>query len=186
VQQTKLASSLVNFLLHVNILTDWLIYLFIYLCIQLQFVLRQTADNMLRKLLANQIQYGKQHTINSNITKLVLQHFHNRCIIASFCNLDLWVIDWSVSTSVETICRTHTSCWHSVSSSRLRSVVAAEVDSYRVELEDIKVRGKHCPKPIKTWAQCGVSKKELDCLKKSVSFVSKLSLVGKLVSKEID
>ena len=41
-----------------------------------------------------------------------------------------------------------------------------EVDSYRMELEDIKVRGKHCPKPIKTWAQCGVSKKEVDCLRK--------------------
>jgi len=44
--------------------------------------------------------------------------------------------------------------------------VYLEVDSYRMELEDVKVRGKHCPKPIKTWAQCGVSKKELDCLKK--------------------
>jgi len=44
--------------------------------------------------------------------------------------------------------------------------VLVEVDSYRMELEDIKVRGKHCVKPIKTWAQCGVSKKELDCLKK--------------------
>jgi len=47
--------------------------------------------------------------------------------------------------------------------------VCVEVDSYRVELEDIKVRGKHCPKPIKTWAQCGVSKKELECLKKYVA-----------------
>lgn len=44
--------------------------------------------------------------------------------------------------------------------------IFAEVDSYRLELEDIKVRGKGCPKPIKTWAQCGVSKKTLDCLKK--------------------
>jgi len=42
----------------------------------------------------------------------------------------------------------------------------SEVDAYRMELEDIKVRGKHCPKPIKTWAQCGVSKKEIECLKK--------------------
>ena len=45
-------------------------------------------------------------------------------------------------------------------------IVWSEVDSYRLELEDIKVRGKHCPKPIKTWAQCGVSKKELECLRK--------------------
>ncbi|XP_055343438.1 probable ATP-dependent RNA helicase DDX46 [Paramacrobiotus metropolitanus] len=42
-----------------------------------------------------------------------------------------------------------------------------EVQAYREELEDIKVRGKDCPKPIKNWAQCGVSKKELDVLKKS-------------------
>lgn len=41
-----------------------------------------------------------------------------------------------------------------------------EVDAYRTELEDIQVKGKSCPKPIKTWAQCGVSKKEMDILKK--------------------
>ena len=33
-------------------------------------------------------------------------------------------------------------------------------------MEGIKVKGKGCPKPIKTWAQCGVSKKEMDILKK--------------------
>lgn len=41
-----------------------------------------------------------------------------------------------------------------------------EVESYRDELEGIKVRGKGCPKPIKNWAQCGVSKKVLEVLKK--------------------
>lgn len=41
-----------------------------------------------------------------------------------------------------------------------------EVDAYKEELEGIRVKGKGCPKPIKTWAQCGVSKKELDVLKK--------------------
>lgn len=41
-----------------------------------------------------------------------------------------------------------------------------EVDAYRSELEGIQVKGKGCPKPIKTWAQCGVSKKEMDILKK--------------------
>jgi ATP-dependent RNA helicase DDX46/PRP5 len=34
-------------------------------------------------------------------------------------------------------------------------------------LEGIKIRGKNCPKPIKTWAHCGVSRKVLDCLKKN-------------------
>lgn len=41
-----------------------------------------------------------------------------------------------------------------------------EVEAYRIELEGILVKGKGCPKPIKTWAQCGVSKKEMDVLKK--------------------
>lgn len=41
-----------------------------------------------------------------------------------------------------------------------------EVEAYKEELEGIRVKGKGCPKPIKTWAQCGVSKKELDVLKK--------------------
>ncbi len=45
-------------------------------------------------------------------------------------------------------------------------MTAEEVDEYRMELEGIKVKGKGCPKPIKTWAQCGVSKKELDLLKR--------------------
>ncbi|XP_044738948.1 probable ATP-dependent RNA helicase DDX46 isoform X2 [Chrysoperla carnea] len=41
-----------------------------------------------------------------------------------------------------------------------------EVEAYREELESIRVRGKGCPKPIRTWAQCGVSKKQLEILKK--------------------
>ncbi|XP_049803386.1 probable ATP-dependent RNA helicase DDX46 [Schistocerca nitens] len=41
-----------------------------------------------------------------------------------------------------------------------------EVEAYKEELEGIKVKGKGCPRPIKTWAQCGVSKKELEILKK--------------------
>lgn len=41
-----------------------------------------------------------------------------------------------------------------------------EVDIYKEELEGIRVKGKGCPKPIKTWAQCGVSTKELNILKK--------------------
>lgn len=34
------------------------------------------------------------------------------------------------------------------------------------ELEGIRVRGKNCPKPIKAWAHCGVSKKVFEALKK--------------------
>ena len=44
--------------------------------------------------------------------------------------------------------------------------VVAEVEEYREELEGIKIKGKNCPRPVKTWAQCGVSLKVLECLKK--------------------
>lgn len=48
----------------------------------------------------------------------------------------------------------------------LAKMTTEEVDAYKVELEGIQVKGKGCPKPIKTWAHCGVSKKEMDVLKK--------------------
>ncbi|KAK7925220.1 hypothetical protein WMY93_007530 [Mugilogobius chulae] len=41
-----------------------------------------------------------------------------------------------------------------------------EVIAYRAELEGITVKGKGCPKPIRTWVQCGVSMKILNSLKK--------------------
>ena len=41
-----------------------------------------------------------------------------------------------------------------------------QVEEYRNQLEGIKVKGKNCPKPIKSWAQAGVSRKMLDLLKK--------------------
>lgn len=41
-----------------------------------------------------------------------------------------------------------------------------DVTAYRLELEGITVKGKGCPKPIKTWVQCGVSMKILNALKK--------------------
>ena len=43
-----------------------------------------------------------------------------------------------------------------------------ETDVLRLELEGIKCKGKNCPKPIKSWAQCGVSFKVMECLKKYV------------------
>ena len=42
-----------------------------------------------------------------------------------------------------------------------------EVLAYRRELESIKVKGKKCPKPVKTWAQCGLTSKVLDIMKKN-------------------
>ena len=41
-----------------------------------------------------------------------------------------------------------------------------DVAAYRTELENIKVKGKNCPNPVKTWAQCGLASKVLDVMKK--------------------
>lgn len=48
----------------------------------------------------------------------------------------------------------------------LAKMSSVDVDAYKVELEGIQVKGKGCPKPIKTWAHCGVSNKEMVVLKK--------------------
>lgn len=48
----------------------------------------------------------------------------------------------------------------------ISKMTSQEVDAYKEELEGIRVKGKGCPKPIKTWAQCGVSTKELNILRK--------------------
>ncbi|XP_007238959.1 probable ATP-dependent RNA helicase DDX46 [Astyanax mexicanus] len=48
----------------------------------------------------------------------------------------------------------------------LARMTPEEVNEYRLELEGITVKGKGCPKPIKTWVQCGTSMKVLNALKK--------------------
>uniref|UniRef100_T1P965 Probable ATP-dependent RNA helicase DDX46 n=1 Tax=Musca domestica TaxID=7370 RepID=T1P965_MUSDO len=48
----------------------------------------------------------------------------------------------------------------------LARMTQQEVEKYRADLEGVQVKGKGCPKPIKTWAHCGVSKKEMDILRK--------------------
>ncbi|KAG5843282.1 hypothetical protein ANANG_G00149140 [Anguilla anguilla] len=48
----------------------------------------------------------------------------------------------------------------------LAKMTPEEVNVYRLELEGIMVKGKGCPKPIKTWVQCGTSMKILCALKK--------------------
>ncbi|XP_061105102.1 probable ATP-dependent RNA helicase DDX46 isoform X1 [Conger conger] len=48
----------------------------------------------------------------------------------------------------------------------LAKMTPEEVNVYRLELEGITVKGKGCPKPIKTWVQCGTSMKILCALKK--------------------
>uniref|UniRef100_A0A3B5B1E7 Probable ATP-dependent RNA helicase DDX46 n=1 Tax=Stegastes partitus TaxID=144197 RepID=A0A3B5B1E7_9TELE len=48
----------------------------------------------------------------------------------------------------------------------LAKMTTEDVNAHRLELEGITVKGKGCPKPIKTWVQCGVSMKILNALKK--------------------
>lgn len=49
----------------------------------------------------------------------------------------------------------------------LVKMTKAEVNAYRVDLENIKIKGKNCPTPIRTWAQCGLASKILDIMKKN-------------------
>ncbi|XP_019941408.2 probable ATP-dependent RNA helicase DDX46 [Paralichthys olivaceus] len=48
----------------------------------------------------------------------------------------------------------------------LAKMTQEDVNAYRLDLEGIIVKGKGCPKPIKTWVQCGVSMKILNAMKK--------------------
>lgn len=49
----------------------------------------------------------------------------------------------------------------------LAQMTKEEVNELRLSLENIKVVGKSCPKPVTCWAHCGLSKKVMDVLKKS-------------------
>jgi ATP-dependent RNA helicase DDX46/PRP5 len=59
----------------------------------------------------------------------------------------------------------------------LARMTKKEVDDYRESLESIRVRGKKCPKPIKTWAQCGLEWRMLDVLKKYVEMLFRSIIV---------
>ncbi|KHJ94807.1 DEAD/DEAH box helicase [Oesophagostomum dentatum] len=53
-----------------------------------------------------------------------------------------------------------------VETPEIAKMTKAEVRAYREEMDGIEVKGSKCPKPIKTWAQCGVEFKILQQLKK--------------------
>ena len=44
-----------------------------------------------------------------------------------------------------------------IEAKEIADMTPEEVERYRKELGDVKVRGKDCPKPIKNWYQCGLS-----------------------------
>lgn len=47
----------------------------------------------------------------------------------------------------------------------IRKMSEQELKLLRTELDNIKIRGLKCPKPIKKWSQCGLSTKILDVIK---------------------
>ncbi|CAF1090762.1 unnamed protein product [Adineta steineri] len=49
----------------------------------------------------------------------------------------------------------------------IASMTDLEVAAYREELDGIKINGKKCPRPIKTWSQCITSDKILQVLRKA-------------------
>ena len=49
----------------------------------------------------------------------------------------------------------------------LAKMTEEDVKLYRESLENIIVKGKDCPKPVRTWTQCGLSNKITEVLKKN-------------------
>ena len=49
----------------------------------------------------------------------------------------------------------------------IAKMTSGEVEVMREEMEGIKVKGKNAPKPIRTWAQCGVSQRILEIMKRN-------------------
>ncbi|PIO55956.1 DEAD/DEAH box helicase, partial [Teladorsagia circumcincta] len=53
-----------------------------------------------------------------------------------------------------------------VETPEIAKMTKEEVKAYREELDGIEVKGNKCPKPVRTWAQCGVEFKILQQLKR--------------------
>ena len=54
-----------------------------------------------------------------------------------------------------------------IEAQELRNMTDKQVADYRLQLEDIKVRGKNVPRPVKNWNQCGLTGRVMEVLKKS-------------------
>lgn len=79
-----------------------------------------------------------------------------------------------IKTKSEQVCTDHSKVYYRpfrknfyVEVPELSKLTAQDIEIIREELEGIHVRGKNCPKPVLMWAQCGVSLKVLECLKKN-------------------
>ena len=49
----------------------------------------------------------------------------------------------------------------------IKSMTDEEVDALRKELDELKVRGKRVPRPIKRWTQCGLSDRLLAAIERT-------------------
>ncbi|EFP12100.1 hypothetical protein CRE_06212 [Caenorhabditis remanei] len=75
-------------------------------------------------------------------------------------NFDDFRLKMTFSAHFQSIFTTNTT------TEEIKRMSKAEVKAYRDELDSITVKGIDVPKPIKTWAQCGVNLKMMNVLKK--------------------
>ncbi|CDH93272.1 RNA helicase [Caenorhabditis elegans] len=96
-------------------------------------------------------------------------------------NMDMVIDDFDIETAAASLCHKgrmlaqtdHSKVYYRkfkknfyIETEEIRRMTKAEVKAYREELDSITVKGIDCPKPIKTWAQCGVNLKMMNVLKK--------------------
>ncbi|EFO84151.1 hypothetical protein CRE_13197 [Caenorhabditis remanei] len=96
-------------------------------------------------------------------------------------NMDMVIDDFDIETAAASLCHKgrmlaatdHSKVYYRkfkknfyIETEEIKRMSKAEVKAYRDELDSITVKGIDVPKPIKTWAQCGVNLKMMNVLKK--------------------
>lgn len=54
-----------------------------------------------------------------------------------------------------------------IEAQEIQMMTEKQVADYRLQLDDIKVRGRDVPRPVKNWAQCGLTGRTMDVMKKN-------------------
>ncbi|EGT56138.1 hypothetical protein CAEBREN_02977 [Caenorhabditis brenneri] len=96
-------------------------------------------------------------------------------------NMDIVIDDFDIETAAASLCHKgrmlaatdHSKVYYRkfkknfyIETEEIKKMTKAEVKAYREELDSITVKGIDPPKPIKTWAQCGLNLKMMNVLKK--------------------
>ncbi|CAI2350264.1 unnamed protein product [Caenorhabditis sp. 36 PRJEB53466] len=96
-------------------------------------------------------------------------------------NTDIVIDDFDLETAAASLCHKgrllaqtdHNKVYYRkfkknfyIETEEIKRMTKAEVKAYREELDSITVKGVDVPKPIKTWAQCGVNLKMMNVLKR--------------------